>query len=98
MRDHSNNFEIKPHRKYLTQLTQWLNVKESVKECSKQINSLNFSSRSGYCCLLKNSKTPPIGEREKKTQQRIAFKPEEHYMIYILVTWKSKQDDYYYVV
>ena len=96
MKDLSNNFEIKPHRKYLTQLTQWLNVKELVKECPKQINSLNFSSRSDYHRLLKNSKTPPNEER-KKTQQRIAFKPEQHYMIYTLITQKSKQDYYYYI-
>lgn len=35
---------------------QWLNVKELVKECSKQIDSLNFSSRSDYHRLLKKFK------------------------------------------
>lgn len=59
---------MKAYKKHLTQLTQQLNVNELVKECSNQINSLNFSSGSHYHRLFKNSKTPPNEERKTKTK------------------------------
>jgi len=53
---------------------QQLNVNELVKECSNQINSLNFSSGSHYHCLFKNSKTPPgkspLRRRRRRTERR----------------------------
>lgn len=82
---------MKAYKKHLTQLTQQLNVNELVKECSNQINSLNFSSGSHYHRLLKIQRLH-LMRKGKQKQKQIVFKPAKHYGINTLITQKSKQD------